>query len=327
MQINNLGVIAGGYSGESEVSLRSAQTLLHHLKDAPYNVILVLISTDKWVAQWQEKEFPIDKNDFSFMGPEGKVKFDFAYIIIHGTPGEDGKLQGYLDMMNVPYNTGNALNMAVTFNKGATQRSLKLAGIQISDFIHLRKQDSIREGFIIEQVGLPCFVKPAEAGSSLGASKVKEAHELKPALRKVFEVDDEAMIERYLVGKELTCGVVSYKGEVRALPVTEVISKNEFFDYEAKYNSAATEEITPADITADATSRIQKLAVDIFHLLNCRGIIRIDFFLCKDELYVVEVNTVPGFSKQSIVPQQLAVEGIAIKDLLLDIIQTSNTNR
>jgi D-alanine-D-alanine ligase len=280
-----------------------------------------------WKAHWQEKEYNIDKNDFSFQGPQGKVKIDYAYIIIHGTPGEDGKLQGYFDMLEIPYNTGNALNMAVTFNKGATQRSLKLAGIQISDFIHLRKDHPIRDAFIIQQVGLPCFVKPAEAGSSLGASKVKEAHELRPALRKVFEVDDEAMIERYLVGKELTCGVISYKGEVRALPITEVISKNEFFDYEAKYNSDATEEVTPALISADATSRIQKLAVDIFHLLNCRGVVRIDFFLCKDEIFVVEINTVPGFSIQSIVPKQLSVEGIAIKDLLMDIITTSTISK
>jgi len=325
MDIKTLGIIAGGYSGEAEISLRSAETIYEHLKTAPYEAVVIYLSKDNWTAKWEGKEYPVDKNDLSFIGPNGKVQIDYAYIIIHGTPGEDGKLQGYLDMLRIPYNTGNALNMAVTFNKGATQRSLQLAGIQISDFIHLRSDQSIRDAYIIEQVGLPCFVKPAEAGSSLGASKVKEAHELRPALKKVFEVDDEAMIERYLVGREMTCGVIAYQGEVLALPVTEVISKNEFFDYEAKYNSEAREEITPANISGDATARIQKMAVDIFHLLNCRGIIRIDFFLCEDELYVVEVNTIPGFSKQSIVPQQLSVVNIEIKGLLMDIIsRTSN---
>jgi D-alanine-D-alanine ligase len=325
MHISTLGIIAGGYSGEAEVSYRSSATLMDQLKDTPWEVVLITLTKEAWTAHWKNKKIEVDKNDFSFKTPEGNHKIDYAYIIIHGTPGEDGRLQGYLDMLDIPYSTGDPLNMSLTFNKGATQRSLKARGIQVSDFVQVRKGEAINKDAIITAVGLPCFVKPAEAGSSLGASKVKTMEDLLPALDKVFHVDDEAMIERYLVGRELTCGVIRYKGKVMALPITEIISSNEFFDYAAKYDPTAAQEITPAEIGEEATGHCQAIAKDIYGMLNCKGIIRIDFFLCGTELFVVEVNTVPGFSKESIVPQQLRAAGLSIKEVLMDIIETTST--
>jgi D-alanine-D-alanine ligase len=324
MHIRTLGVIAGGYSGEAEVSYRSSATLMDQLKDTPWEVVLITLTKEAWTAHWKDEKISIDKNDFSFTTTEGKHKIDYAYIIIHGTPGEDGRLQGYLEMLDIPYSTGDPLNMSLTFNKGATQRSLRARGVNVSDFVQLRKGEAIKSDVILNAVGLPCFVKPAEAGSSLGASKVKTLSDLAPALEKVFQVDDEAMIERYLVGREITCGVIRYKGKIIALPITEIISKNEFFDYAAKYDPSAVEEITPADIGEEASKRCQQMAKDIYGMLNCQGVIRIDFFLCDTELFVVEVNTVPGFSKESIVPQQLRAAGLSIKDVLVDIIETTS---
>lgn len=318
-----VGVIYGGDSSEVVVSHKSALGVQSFIDSTRYRIVPILITNNKWVAQVEGAEYPIDKNDFSFSVEGEHIVVDFAYVTIHGTPGEDGKLQGYFDLIGIKHSTCGVLPAAITFNKFVCNNYLRGFGVQVADSVLLRKGNSFSAEEIIAKVGLPCFVKPNAGGSSFGVSKVKSADTFNVAVEKAFQESDEVVVEQYINGTELTCGLYKIKGKEVVFPITEVISKNEFFDYEAKYTASMAEEITPARISESATQRIQKIASLVYDILGCSGIIRIDFFLSEDKIYLLEVNTTPGMTATSFIPQQIKAADIDIKDVFTDIIEAS----
>lgn len=318
MSKKNIALLAGGYSGEYVISIQTATTIERNLDTEKYNCYKILVSRDGW---WFEKEngekIDVDKNDFSLPLDGKKIQFDCAFIAIHGTPGEDGKMQGYLDMMRIPYTTCNSIVSALTFNKSYCNKVVKHFNIVgIANSVHLIKGETYSVGAILEQLRFPLFVKPNESGSSLGVSKVKSVEQLMPAIEKAFKEDDQVLIEEFIEGRELTIGVYRMGGVVETLPPTEIVSKNEFFDYEAKYTPGVTNEITPAEIKEDIHEQLKSKATYIYRHLNCRGIVRMDFILQKssNKLYFLEVNTMPGQSENSIVPQQVRAAGKSLMD-------------
>lgn len=313
----NIALIAGGYSGEYVISIQSAETIEKNLDSERYNVYKIIVTRESWYYEHDGKKTEIDKNDFSLTLGGKKVKFDCAFIAIHGTPGEDGRLQGYLDMMQIPYTTCNAIVSALTFNKSYCNKVVKAFNVvNIANSVHLIKGDPYSMGAILDQLKLPVFVKPNESGSSLGVSKVKTVEELLPAIEKAFREDKQVLIEEFIEGRELTIGIYKADGYLRALPATEIVSKNEFFDYEAKYTPGVTNEITPAKIDKNIKEQLESKALYIYRHLNCRGIVRMDFILQRltNKLFFLEVNTMPGQSENSIVPQQVRAAGMSLKD-------------
>lgn len=303
-------LVSGGYSKEDVVSFNSARQIAKSIDKSLFQVFQILINRYKWVyVDDNQNESPIDKNDFSVVVGGEKVCFDVVFITIHGTPGEDGKLQGYFDMLNIPYTTSNAFTSAITFNKIATKRYLQQIGVETAPSVFLRKHQEYSVSDIIGILGLPLFVKPNAGGSSFGVSKVKNPDELQPAIDKAFEEDSEIIIESFIDGTEVTCGLIKTVDESFIFPATEIVSKNEFFDYEAKYNGMA-DEITPARISAGQMKAVQALSSKIYDSLDCRGIVRVDYLIRKDSIYLIEINTVPGMSEASIVPQQAEVYGM-----------------
>lgn len=315
MERKILAVFQGGYSDEAKISFGTAAFVMKHLDRNRYRPVLCSILPEKWVAHIDDQELPINKEDLSFEMDGKQLRPDAVFMAIHGTPGEDGKLQAYLDVQGIPYNTGNVRNMTLTFNKAATTTALREAGFLVADCILLLPGTDVNEKQILEKVGLPCFVKPSNGGSSLGISKVKEAVELRQAIDRAFAEDDEVMVEGLLEGTEVTCGVLRIDGMVKALPVTEIISKNEFFDYESKYTPGGNEEITPARLAPEDYERCQRISEQIYETLNCRGVVRIDQMVHNGQCFIIEVNTVPGMSAASILPQQAAAAGLSPKDL------------
>ena len=257
----------------------------------------------------------IDKNDFSLAADGITIRFDAVFIAIHGTPGENGLLQGYFDMMGIPYTSCSAFCSALTFNKQACKLFLKEYKIPMSDAILIRKGDRLDPAGIIKQTGLPCFVKPNDSGSSFGVTKVKKKEELLPAIETSFKESNEVLIEAFMDGREVACGVVKAKNKTIILPVIEIISKNEFFDYEAKYTSGKSDEVTPADLPQAVTDEIQRLSSLVYDLLGCKGIVRVDFIIIGRKPYFLEINTVPGMTKESLVPKEAAAAGISLEDL------------
>jgi D-alanine-D-alanine ligase len=324
-----IAIVAGGDSSEYGVSLRSAEGLMSFMDHERYHVIVVEMRGTTWQAHYNNTLYPIDKNDFSFTATEGKIKFDFAYITIHGTPGEDGILQGYFDLIGMPYSTSGVLVEALTFNKFALNNYLRAyPEINISDSILVRrgmKRPSDHE--IIERLGLPCFVKPNAGGSSFGVTKVKHIDDLSEAIDKAMNESDEVMIEKLMVGTEITCGCYRKGEEIITFPITEVVTTQEFFDYDAKYNGKV-EEITPARIADETAQRVSELTKFIYKALNCFGIIRIDYILSgaygQEEINLLEVNTTPGMTATSFIPQQIRAAGLDIKDVLTDIIESKS---
>lgn len=317
-----IAVVCGGYSGESVVSMRSASMVMANIDLEKYAPTQVVIERHRWYAlSEQGEELLLDKNDFSVIIGTDKVTFDGVFIIVHGAPGENGLLQGYFELIGLPYTTGDVLNMALTFNKKATTDALHQLGYQVANSVTKGRGDQIEVDEILQKVGLPCFVKPNNGGSSLGTSKVKEQSELVAAIQKALAVDAQAIIERFVSGTEVTCGVIQWQGELRALPLTEIVTSNEFFDFEAKYNGES-QEITPARLESSVFENVQKLAVGIYRDLNCRGMIRVDFIIQENEPFVIEVNTVPGFSEASIIPQQASAVGIDKKALITAVIES-----
>jgi D-alanine-D-alanine ligase len=275
-----------------------------------------MIRGSNWYWEDQKGRYHnIDKNDFSLDTGDKKIRFDGAFVAIHGTPGENGLLQGYFDMMKIPYTSCNAFSSALTFNKQACKLYLKEYNIAMADAILIRKG----EGFDIEKItklaGLPCFVKPNDSGSSFGVTKVKRKEEMLPAIENAFRESNEVMIEKLLDGREVACGVIKTKNASLVLPVTEIISKNEFFDYEAKYTPGKSDEITPANMPSEVLGEIQKLSLRIYEILGCNGIVRVDFIVVSGKPYFLEINTVPGLTKESIVPRQAAAHGITLREL------------
>lgn len=320
-----IALIAGGYSGEYIISIGSAQTIEANLDKEKYDVYKIIITKESWYYENADKEkTEIDKNDFSLIVGGEKIKFDFAFIVLHGTPGEDGKLQGYFDMMGMPYNTCNSIVSALTFNKSFCNKVVKdLNVVKVANSVHLFKNKHYSLGAIMETISLPVFVKPNESGSSLGVSKVTNIDNLFPAIEKAFTEDKEVLIEEYIEGRELTIGVYSLQGVVHTLPPTEVISKNDFFDYEAKYTPGVSNEVTPAPIPDSVLEQLNRKASAVYSRLNCHGVVRIDFILQKNtnELFFLEVNTTPGQSDASIVPQQIRASGTDLKTFYGNLIE------
>ncbi len=324
----NIAILCGGDSSEHDVSLRSARGLYSFFDKERYNVYIVDVKGVDWHVNFDNGDVAnIDKNDFSFKQDGKTIWFDYAYITIHGTPGENGIMQGYLDLLHMPYSTSNVLVEALTFDKYALNNYLRGFGVNVAKSILLRRgeENKFTEEEIEAQIGMPCFVKPAADGSSFGVSKVKNADQLAPALRNAFMECDEVMIESYLNGTEVTVGCYKTKSKSVVFPVTEVVTNNEFFDYDAKYNGQV-QEITPARISPELTKALQDETSRIYDLLHCNGIIRIDYIVTKnsdgsDQIYMLEINTTPGMTPTSFIPQQVRAAGLDIKDVLTDIVE------
>ena len=324
----NIAILCGGDSSEHDVSLRSAQGLYSFFDKERYNVYIVDIKGVDWHVDLDNGDVVnIDKNDFSFKLNGKTVWFDYAYITIHGTPGENGIMQGYLDLLHMPYSTSNVLVEALTFDKYALNNYLRGFGVNVAKSLLLRRgeENKYTEEEIEAEVGMPCFVKPAADGSSFGVSKVKKADQLAPALRNAFMECDEVMIETYLKGTEVTVGCYKTSTKSVVFPVTEVVTNNEFFDYDAKYNGQV-QEITPARISPELTKALQDETSRIYDLLHCNGIIRIDYIVTKnadgsDKINMLEINTTPGMTPTSFIPQQVRAAGLDIKDVLTDIVE------
>lgn len=311
----NIAVVAGGNSSEYVVSINSAAEIAKVIDKEKYNVYTVVIKGDEWLVRGNLFcDLVLSREDFSFTFNNQKTKFDCAVIMIHGTPGEDGILQGYFEALGIPYTSSGVLASALTFNKLFSKQYVQSYDIPLAKYVYLTSKDSIDTDEIINYLGLPCFVKPNKGGSSFGISKVKTKEELLPALEHAFKEDDEILIEEFLDGVELTCGLIKTKEKSYVFPPTEIVSKNEFFDYDAKYNGEA-DEITPARITKTEMNAVQQLSSQIYDWLSCHGIVRIDYLMKDDKLYLIEVNTVPGMSAASIVPQQAEAYGMTTTEL------------
>lgn len=318
----NIAIVAGGDTSEIVVSLRSAQGIYSFIDKEKYNLYIVEMEGRRWEVQLADgSKVPVDKNDFSFMNGAEKVIFDFAYITIHGTPGEDGRLQGYFDMMRIPYSCCGVLAAAITYDKFVCNQYLKSFGVRIAESLLLRQGQAVSDEDVVEKIGLPCFIKPNLGGSSFGVTKVKTKEQIQPAIAKAFSEAEEVMIEAYMEGTEVTCGCYKTKTKSTVFPLTEVVTHNEFFDYDAKYNGQV-DEITPARIPDDLTRRIQTLTSAIYDILGCSGIIRVDYIITAGgKINLLEVNTTPGMTATSFIPQQVRAAGLDIKDVMTDIIE------
>ena len=319
----NIALITGGYSGEAVISYKSAETIYNNTDREKWNVYLVDIHPDGWFHKADSGEkFPVDKNDFSITVDDKKINFDAVLVGLHGTPGEDGKLQGYFDCLHIPYTSCDAATSALTFNKRYTVAVAAFAGIPVAKSLHLFKNDGITGTQIANQLKLPVFVKPNNGGSSIGMSKVNEASNLDAAVAKAFKEDDQVLVEEFIKGREFTIGVFKSKGNIIALPITEIISKNEFFDFEAKYEGAS-EEITPAEVDEVTADKVRDTAKRAYALFNCKGVVRIDFIHDEEsgEPYLLEIKTVPGQSAASLVPQQVAAMGWSLQEFYSALIE------
>ena len=320
----NIAIVCGGDSSEHDVSLRSAQGLYSFFDKERYNVYIVDVKGVDWRV-----ELPggvttrIDRNDFSFV-EDGKAKlFDYAYITIHGTPGENGLLQGYFDLIRLPYSTSGVLVEAMTFDKFVLNQYLRSYGVSVADSLLIRKgyEQIVSDEEIEERIGMPCFVKPASDGSSFGVSKVKNKDQLAPAIRKAMMESPEVMVEQFLEGTEISIGCYKTKKKSVVLPATEVVTTNEFFDYDAKYNGQV-QELTPARLSDDVTERVRQITSHIYDILHCNGIIRIDYIISKEgKISMLEVNTTPGMTATSFIPQQVRAAGLNMTDVLTEIVE------
>lgn len=318
----NIAIVAGGNSSEVVVSLKSANGLYSFMDKNRYNLYIVTLVGKEWNVIVDEKtKVTIDKNDFSFTLNAKKTTFDFAYITIHGTPGENGILQGYFDLIGLPYSCCGVLAAAITFNKYTCNQYLKGFGINVAKSILLRKNETISNQNVISTIGFPCFIKSNVGGSSFGVTKVKEEKGIQPAIKKAFDEGEEVIIESFLKGTEVTCGMYKTKEKTTVFPITEVVSENDFFDFDAKYNGQV-KEITPARISKEITEKIQQTTANIYQILGCKGIIRADYIISENEtINLLEVNTTPGMTPTSFIPQQVKAANIDIQEVMTDIIE------
>lgn len=315
-------IVAGGDTSEHDVSLHSAEGLFSFMDKDKYDIYIVEMEGPHWTAHLNDgSQVPINLNTFGFMSEGKEIRFDFAYITIHGTPGEDGRLQGYFDMMRIPYSCCGVLPAAITYNKFACNQYLKGFGISVAESIMLRKGQIINDKDVITKIGLPCFIKPSLGGSSFGVTKVKTPAQIQPAIKKAFEEAKEVIIEAFMGGTELTCGCYKTKEKEVVFPLTEVVPHDEFFDYDAKYNGKV-DEITPARVSEELAQRVQTITSTIYDILGCEGIIRIDYIITEGhKINLLEVNTTPGMTTTSFIPQQIRAAGLDIKDVLSEIIE------
>ena len=312
----NIAIVCGGYSGESVISIRSADFVLENINKEKYIAYKVIILEDRWYCHYENEEFVIDKNDFSFTSEKGKIVFDGVYNIIHGDPGENGRLQAYFELINIPFTSSSSTVSAMTFNKAYCNYIVKSLDVNLMPSVHLIKGDTIDYKRIIDTVNLPCFVKPNSGGSSIGMSKVNEVEELAPAVEKAFAEDNEVLVEAFFKGRELTCGLIETKGKMVVFPLCEIVSKKEFFDYEAKYSESLVEELIPAPIPSDISEVIKSTSVYLYKKLNLKGVARIDFIFNDDDYIFLEANTIPGMSAQSLIPQMARAYGWTNTELI-----------
>ena len=310
----NIAIVMGGNSAEAIISLKSAEVVRKHLSEDLFNTYKIHISGSNWYFEKDKVQYQIDKNDFSLTIDSVKITFDLVFVAIHGTPGEDGKLQAYFDLINIPYTTSSPFACALSFNKIATNTLLKHHGIISAEFVQLIEGTEIDSEEILAKTGLPCFVKPAEAGSSFGVSKVNSIEELKPAIEEAFKHYHAVMIEEFIEGTEVTCGVMDFDGAPETLPITEIVSETDFFDFEAKYEGKSSE-ITPARISNEEANLVSETTKKVYTLLDLKGVARADYILKNGVPYLIEANTVPGLSEESLIPQQAIAHGMTLSSL------------
>ncbi|AWM14861.1 D-alanine--D-alanine ligase [Flavobacterium sediminis] len=319
--MKNVAIIMGGYSSEYKISLTSGNVVFQNLDRTKYKPYRIHILKEKWVyVDEDEQEFPINKHDFSVEKEGRKITFDVVFNAIHGTPGEDGLMQAYLELLQIPQTSCDYYQAALTFNKRDLLSVLKPYGIKTAQSFYLNQGDAINQEKIMEIVGLPCFVKPNKSGSSFGISKVKESSELLSAIENAYREDNEIIIESFLDGTEVSVGVINYKGEITVLPMTEIVSENDFFDYEAKY-LGKSQEITPARISEEVHRKVAETAKKAYEILKMKGFSRSEFIIVNGEPYMLEMNTIPGLTNESILPQQAGKAGISLGQLFENAIE------
>ncbi|GAB7257196.1 D-alanine--D-alanine ligase [Polaribacter sp. OB-PA-B3] len=322
----NIAIVMGGYSSEVNISIKSGNVVYKHLNKEKYNSFRVLILKEKWVVlDNNNTEYNIDKNDFSFILDNKKIIFDCVFNAIHGAPGENGQLLAYFNLINLKHTSAPFYQMALTFNKRDTLSAVKAYDIKTATSIYLNKGDVINLDLIVEKVGLPCFIKPNNAGSSYGISKAHKKEDILPAIEIAYKEDSEILIESFLNGTEVSVGVIDYKGKTKVLPITEIVSENDFFDYEAKYEGKS-QEITPARISKTQQEKVEKTAKKVYEILNMSGFSRSEYIFVNDEPYFLEMNTVPGLTEESILPQQAQAAGISLAELFDNAITATLNN-
>lgn len=316
----NIAIVMGGYSSEAEISLKSGEVVYNSLDSNKYSLFRVHILKEKWVVLDNDKEYKVNKHDFSFTIDNQLIHFDCIFNAIHGAPGENGALIAYFDLLGIKHTSAPFYQMALTFNKRDTLSVVKQYGIPTANSFFIHQRDEIVPDHIINTVGLPCFVKPNRAGSSFGISKVYKEENLITAIKKAFEEDDEIIIESFLDGKEVSVGVIEYKSKLLVLPITEIVSENDFFDYEAKY-LGKSQEITPARISDAEKELVERQAMKVYQILNMKGFSRSEFIIVDGVPYFLEINTVPGMTEESLLPQQAKEASISLSELFDNAIQ------
>jgi D-alanine-D-alanine ligase len=313
-------VITGGNSSEFIISVKSAETIINNIDKSKYEPYRIELKRNQWKLEYEGKKYDIDKNDFSVCIQGKSILFDCALIIIHGDPGEDGKLQGYFDMLEIPYTSSDVLTSALTFNKHITKKYLQTYDILSADWSVIDVHSSYQLDDIANKIGFPCFVKPNNAGSSFGVSKVSTKEQLQDALDVAVSEDNEVLIEKMISGTEITCGVLRTSNSAYTFPVCEIVSKTGFFDYEAKYTIGKSDEIIPARISDSITKQCQDLSLKIYDLLNCKWFARIDYIIEDNKLFLLEINTIPGMSNESIIPKMINAAGLELTELITEVL-------
>jgi D-alanine-D-alanine ligase len=317
----NIAIVAGGDSSEIVISVKSGKNIFSAIDTSKFTPWLVQIEGKNWSVMEGDKIIAdIDKSDFSFVFNSKKITFDYAYITIHGTPGEDGILQGYFELVKIPYSTCNIHSSSLTFNKWYCNNYLRNFGITMAKSVKIARGEMFDAQKLALEMGLPLFIKPNEGGSSFGVTKVKNVEEIEPAIMKALEESNEALVEEFIDGTEFTCGLVKLRNKEYIFPVTEVLPKNEFFDFEAKYTVGAADEITPARLPEHLFQKCQEISSRIYDLCNCNGIVRVDYILKNGEFHFLEINTTPGMTDTSFIPQQIKAMGFTLTDVLTEII-------
>lgn len=326
--MRNIALLAGGNSSEREIALQSAAQVREAFDKERYNVWLIDVHGRSFTYRNEGKEYQMDLNDFSLTVEGEMIEFEYAYIMIHGTPGEDGHIQGYLEMMGVPFSSCDMVSSVITFDKVTTKRAVADTGVGLAKGLLLREEDWIAPDAIVAELGLPLFVKPNASGSSCGVTKVKSAEELPEAIFKAFDESPEVLVEEFIAGREMACGVLVTSEKEYLFPITEVVAKNEFFDYEAKYTAGMSDEITPADITPEIADKLHEMTLAAYKACRCKGLARVDFIVTPEgEPYMIEINTIPGMSGGSIVPKQIRAAGMTMTEVLTLIIEDELCNQ
>lgn len=323
--VRNIALLTGGDSSEWQIALQGAENIGNALDRSRYSPYTIVLRNGHWTYTAPDgTKSELDRNDFTLPVADRKIKLDYALIVIHGTPGEDGRLQGYLDMMGIPYSSCGFVSSVLTFDKAACKRAVAGSGIHLAKEILLNKTSEIDPAAIIAELGLPLFVKPNASGSSFGVTKVKKQNELLPAITEALKESDQVLMEEFIEGREISCGVMIAGGKEYIFPITELVCQSEFFDYKAKYQGFSNE-ITPADLPEAIRKEVNRLTLIAYKRLNCRGVVRIDFIVKGETPYMIEINTIPGMSSHSIIPQQAATMGMSLTELFnLIIDETSN---